>query len=308
MNMEQEIKKRAKEIIKFRRRLFVIQFISKSRHSVKQECEEFGVSRSTFYQWKKKYDLEGEEGLKRKKPIAYHHPNKIHQEVIDKVIELRTTYQLGSIRISWYLERYHEINVSESSVYRILKQNGLNKLPKSASRRTVHTKRYAKKVPGHQVQVDVKFATFNDSSGNKIRRYQFTAIDDATRIRALKMYKRHNQTSAIDFIDYVIDKFPFRIHTIRTDRGHEFQARFHWHVEDKGMRHVYIKPRSPQLNGKVERSHRTDQEEFYQLLTYTDDVDLNKKLKAWENFYNFNRPHGAFDGKTPYEALKCALE
>ena len=202
MNIEQEIKKRAKEIIKFRRRLFVIQFISKSRHSVKQECEEFGVSRSTFYQWKKKYDLEGEEGLKRKKPIAYHHPNKIHQEVIDKVIELRTTYQLGLIRISWYLEHYHEINVSESSVYRILKQNGLNKLPKSASRRTVHTKRYAKKVPGHQVQVDVKFATFNDSSGNKIRRYQFTAIDDATRIRALKMYKRPNQTSAIDFIDY----------------------------------------------------------------------------------------------------------
>ena len=58
----------------------------------------------------------------------------------------------------------------------------------------------------------------------------------------------------------------------------------------------------------MERSHRTDQEEFYQLLTYTDDVDLNKKLKAWENFYNFNRPHGAFDGLTPYEALKHTLE
>lgn len=74
------------------------------------------------------------------------------------------------------------------------------------------------------------------------------------------------------------------------------------------MRHVYIKPRSPQLNGKVEISHRIDQEEFYQLLTYSDDVDLNKKLEAWEYFYNFNRPHGAFDGKTPYEALKCTLE
>ena len=128
------------------------------------------------------------------------------------------------------------------------------------------------------------------------------------RIRALKMYIKHNQASAIDFIDYVIDKFPFRIHTIQTDRGHEFQARFHWHVEDKGIRHIYIKPRSPQLNGKVERSHRTDQEEFYQLLSYTDDVDLNKKLKAWENYYNFNRPHGVFNGRTPYEALKCALE
>jgi len=74
------------------------------------------------------------------------------------------------------------------------------------------------------------------------------------------------------------------------------------------MRHVYIKPRSPQLNGKVERSHRIDQEEFYQLLTYTDDVDLNEKLNAWEKFYNFNRPHGAFEGRTPYEALKCTLE
>ena len=73
----------------------------------------------------------------------------------------------------------------------------------------------------------------------------------------------------------MIEKFPFRIHTIRTDLVHEFQAQFHWQVEDKGMRHVYIKPRSPQLNGKVERSHRLDQEEFYQLLTYTDDVDLN---------------------------------
>ena len=77
----------------------------------------------------------------------------------------------------------------------------------------------------------------------------------------------------------MIEKFPFRIHTMRTDRGHEFQAQFHWHVEDKGMKHIYIKPRSPQLNGKVERFHRTDQEEFYQLLTYTDDVDLNKYVK-----------------------------
>ena len=82
----------------------------------------------------------------------------------------------------------------------------------------------------------------------------------------------------------MVDKFPFRIHSVRTDSGHEWQAQFHWHVEDKGIRHVYIKPRSPQLNGKVERSHRSDQEEFYQLLIYTDDVDLNKKLSQWEEF------------------------
>ncbi len=75
-------------------------------------------------------------------------------------------------------------------------------------------------------------------------------------------------------------------------------------MEDKGIRHVYIKPGTPRLSGKVERSHRMDKEEFYQLLTYTGDVDLSKKLNEWEAFYNFHRPHGAFKGKTPYEILK----
>ncbi|MBU1471832.1 MAG: integrase core domain-containing protein, partial [candidate division Zixibacteria bacterium] len=60
-------------------------------------------------------------------------------------------------------------------------------------------------------------------------------------------------------------------------------------------------------NGKVERSHRSDKEEFYQLLTYTYDVDLNKKLEEWGRFYNCGRPHGAFNGKTPYEALRSML-
>ena len=60
------------------------------------------------------------------------------------------------------------------------------------------------------------------------------------------------------------------------------------------MEHRYIKLGSPQLNGKVERSHLTDKKEFYQLLNYSDDVDLNKKIKQWEDFYNFDRPYGAF--------------
>ena len=116
-----------------------------------------------------------------------------------------------------------------------------------ASKRTVHTKRNNKSSPGHHIQIDVKFLIFYSEEGKKIKQYQYTAIDDATRIRALKVYKKHNQKSAIDFVDYVIKRFPFRIHTARTDRGHEFQAQFHWHVEDKGIKHVYIKPRSPQL-------------------------------------------------------------
>ena len=281
---------------------------SQACRTVAEACREFGVPRSTFYGWKKAFDEGGKAGLARKKPIALNHPRKLVPNVVDQILHLRTEYKLGPERITWYLERYHGIKTSVSTVYRTLVRNDMRCLPKNSPRRAIHTRRYSKEVPGHHIQVDVKFVYLRNLEGKRVRRFQYTAIDDATRIRALKIYPRHTQQNAIKFIDYVIEKFPFRIHTIRTDRGHEFQAQFHWHVEDKGMRHVYIKPRSPQLNGKVERSHRTDQEESYQLLTYTDDVDLNKKLVAWERFYNLDRPHGAFKGKTPYEALRCCLE
>ena len=118
---------------------------------------------------------------------------------------------------------------------------------------------------------------------------------------------RRFQYTAIDFVDHIIEKFPFRIREIRTDNGHEFQAKFHWHVEDLGIRHAYIKRGTPQLNGKVERSHRSDGQEFYQLLSDKGDVDLEAKLDEWEKFYNFHRPHGAHNGNTPYEALREKL-
>ena len=184
----------------------------------------------------------------------------------------------------------------------------MNRLPKNYNKRVRGTIRYEKQTPGHHVQVDVKFLIFKDDREGKIKRYQYTAIDDTTRIRALKVYDRHTQQNAIDFVEYVVKKFPFRIHTIRTDNGHEFKWQFHWHLEKElGISHVYIKPRSPNLNGKVERSHRTDKREFYQMLTYKGDVDLKDKLNEWEKFYNYVRPHGALNGKTPYEVLREKL-
>ncbi len=304
--MEKLVQRLVRDELKYRKKLWVLEYARGIGNNAKA-CRDLNIPDSSFYEWKKAYKKEGKAGLRRKKPVAYSHPKKIPIQVAEKILQIRRDYQLGPERIMWYLERYHGISVSESSVYRILARNGLNRLAKTAPRRALHTKRYAKTVPGHHIQVDVKFLTLKDDEGHKVRRYQYTAIDDATRVRALQIYRKHNQQCAIEFINYVIEKFPFRINTIRTDRGHEFQAKFHWHVEDQGMKHVYIKPRSPQLNGKVERSHRTDQQEFYQLLTYTDDVDLNRKLEAWEQFYNYDRPHGAFAGKTPYEVLRSLL-
>jgi transposase InsO family protein len=275
--------------------------------NIAKTCRYFGIGRASFYRWKTEYQQRGEAGLVNAKPIPKNPANQTPPEIVEKILYLRAKYHLGPIRIVWYLARYHGIKISEAGVSRILKRNGVNRLPRGTRVRKVHTIRYSKQVPGHHIQMDVKFLTFADKRGEKVRRFQYTAIDDATRVRALKIYDKHTQTNAIDFVDHVIEKFPFRIKEIRTDNGHEFQAKFHWHVEDKGIRHAYIKKGTPQLNGKVERSHRSDQEEFYQLLSYKDDIDLETKLEEWENFYNFNRPHGAFNGKTPYEALREKL-
>lgn len=298
--------KEISQYINYRNKLIILENIKKFK-SVKEALKVFNIPKSTYYKWNKAFKKEGAAGLIRKSPVAYNHPNKIKQEIVDKVISLRKEFQLGSWRIKWYLERYHDISISESSVSRILKRYGVGKLYKSTVRRALHSKRYNKTTPGHHVQIDVKVLILKDLDGNTIKRFQYTAVDDATRIRALQIYHNQNQLNAIEFVNYVVKKFPFRIKSIRTDRGHEFQAKFHWHVEDLGMEHHYNKARTPQLNGKVERSHLTDQREFYQLLSYKDDVDLNEKLNQWENFYNFERPHFAHDGKTPYEVLKTKL-
>jgi len=287
-----------------RRKLKVLEY-ARECGNIAKACRYFGISRQCYYNWLHAFEREGEAGLVDSRPCPENHKLRTPKPIEDKIVHLRLTYHFGPHRIAWYLSRYHDISISPHGVHNVLVRNGINRLPANCRQRSMPSViRYEKQVPGHHVQVDVKFLDFVDPGGRKIRRFQYTAIDDATRIRALQIYAKHTQASAIDFVDHVIERFPFRIHTIRTDNGHEFQVRFHWHVEDLGIRHVYIKPASPNLNGKVERSHLTDKLEFYQLLDYTDDVDLRKKLVVWEEFYNVHRPHGGLGGRTPYEVLR----
>jgi Integrase core domain len=103
-----------------------------------------------------------------------------------------------------------------------------------------------------------------------------------------------------------LQRLSFPVQVVQTDNGTEFQSAFHYHVLDTGVGHVYIKPRTPQLNGKVERSHRIDAEEFYRLLdgTVIDDAKtFNDKFREWEDYYNYHRPHGALAGHTPILGL-----
>ncbi|MFC9161931.1 integrase core domain-containing protein [Streptomyces fungicidicus] len=213
-----------------------------------------------------------------------------------------------------YLKRYHDVTISKSGVWRILHRLDMGRLPASQryKRHDRRWKRYEKQLPGHRVQIDVKFIEPLASApqgrrGGRNKYYQFTAIDDCTRLRVLRIYPQLNQKTAIQFLDYVLQRLPFQVEVFQTDNGAEFQSAFHWHVLDKGIAHTYIKPRTPRLNDKVERSHRIDAEEFYRLLdgVVIDDAEVfNDKPREWEDYYNYHRPHGGLGGQTPYERLK----
>ena len=289
------------------RRLAIIRHAEEVTGNVALTCRYYGISRTLYYTWRRRYGEFGLDGLRPRSRRPHTSPNATTGEVIGKIMHLRSTYHFGPQKISMYLKRYHDLEVSTSGVWRILKRLDMSRLPASQRyrRHVDRWKRYEKPQPGHRVQIDVKFVA--PLKGTRKKHYQFTAIDDCTRIRVLRIYDRLNQTTAIRFIDYVLEKLPFGVEVIQTDNGPEFASRFHYHVLDKGIGHVYIKPATPRLNGKVERSHRIDQEEFYRMLegVVIDDTELfNDRLQEWEDFYNYNRPHGGLGGQTPYERLR----
>ena len=247
-------------------RFKVLQRAAASSRNVARTCRHFGISRKTFYKWKRRYDAHGAAGLGDRPRTPHRSPRATPREVVSKILYLRENYHFGPGRIADYLQRFHRLSIATSSVHRILGRHGMNRLPANQKHRPHKQRwqRYEKPQPGHRLQMDVKF--LERIPGTRKRLFQFTAIDDCTRIRVLKVYDKCNQATAIRFIDEVLRRLPFRVHVIQTDNGAEFQSRFHWHLEALDIRHVYIRPRTPHLNGKVERSHRVDDQEFYQLL------------------------------------------
>jgi transposase len=160
----------AREALSIRLKLTVLEYAK--YFGVTEACREFNIPRSSFYRWKQAYEHEGRSGLYRKKPVAYHHPRKTAPEVVGKILELRSAYQIGALRIAFYLERYQGVKISESTVTRVSRAHGVGSLPKTAPRRALHTKRYAKTVPGHHVRLDVKFLRLKDQAGKAVKRYQ----------------------------------------------------------------------------------------------------------------------------------------
>jgi transposase InsO family protein len=293
-------------------RFKILQQAADGSRNVARTCRHFGISRQAYYRWKHRFEAHGETGLADRPSTPHRSPRATPREVVSKILYLRQHYHFGPGKIADYLKRFHQLPVAVSSVHRILVRHGMNRLPANQKHRRhgQRWQRYEKPQPGHRLQMDVKF--LERIPGTRKRLYQFTAIDDCTRIRVLKVYDACNQATAIRFVDEVLRRLPFRVQVVQTDNGAEFQSHFHWHLERLDIRHAYIRPRTPHLNGKVERSHRVDDQEFYQLLDQrgiSDDIHLfNERLREWEDYYNYHRPHGALDGQTPYERLVAKMK
>jgi transposase InsO family protein len=182
-----------------------------------------------------------------------------HDQVVELVSPTINVLLLLQARIvAWRLKILRHAEEEPRHVAQTCRYYGMDRLPVNQKHQPHRKrwKRYEKVKPGHRLQMDVKFLERIPGTGKRL--YKFTAIDDCTRIRVLKVYDRCNQRTAIRFLNEVRIRLPFRIQVLQTDNGAEFQSNFHWHAESLDIRHVYIRPASPHLNGKVERSHRID--------------------------------------------------
>jgi transposase len=208
------------------RRLAVLRHVEEVSGNVAATCRYYGISRQCYYGWLRRYEADGLDGLKDRSSRPHHSPRVTQAEVIEKIVWLRRHYHFGPAKIAMYLARYHDVTISTSGVWRIVKRLGMNRLPASQryQRRALRWKRYEKQRPGHQLQVDVKFIEPLGQTGRRKKYYQFTAIDDCTRLRVLRAYPRCDQKSAIAFIDHVMAKLPFAVERVQTDNGTHSQS------------------------------------------------------------------------------------
>ncbi len=264
--------------------------------SVTKTALRCGIARTTLYRWIKRYKEEGKSGLsdKSKRPLNLVN-TKVTSDLESMILDLRKKKRWGSQRISSYLLR-KKITLSPMTVWRVLSKYQMK--PIVRRRKKADYIRYNKDIPGERVQLDV--TKLRDKA------YQFTAIDDCTRMKVIRIYPNKKAESTIHFLGEILDTLQFPIQHIQTDWGTEFfNDAFQEELHEHFIKFRPIKPRSPHLNGKVERTQQTDKTEFWSFFDLTDtSLDLAYLAVEWQEFYNKKRPHSALNGKTPYQKLK----
>jgi transposase InsO family protein len=255
-------------------------------------CRRCGISRPTLRKWVRRYEKFGLKGLQSKSRRPIHSPTqKLNEQIENWILELRKKRKLGTRRIQNELRRNHDCSLSLATIHKVLKKHNVK--PLKRIRHKSNFKRYQRPIPGDRVQID----TCKIASGL----YQYTAVDDCTRYRVLGLYSRRTASNTLLFLEKLIEEMPFSIQRIQSDRGTEFFAiKVQKFLMKYSIKFRPIKPGSPHLNGKVERSQKTDLDEFYSIVNLKAD-DLKDRLQEWQHFYNWQRYHGSLKGLTPME-------
>ncbi len=289
--------------------------IYREAKDVKLVCDSFGISRATLYRWLKRFDPKDWTSLKEesRRPRRVRKP-LWSRELVGAVKELREEYPRWGKDKLVVLVRNQGYEVSTSTVGRILrhlKQRGELREPKrrviSAQRRgrrpygVRKPKDYSVERPGDLVQVD----SLDVRPFPWITLKQFTARDMISRWDVIEVRGRATATTAKEFLETLEQRMPFRVKALQVDGGSEFYSDFEEECQRRRIRLFVLPPKSPKLNGCVERAHRTHTEEFYEVYEVPWNVtELNPQLQKWEYVYNCIRPHQALKYKTPLQFLK----
>jgi len=263
--------------------------------------------------WVAAYRAGGETVLEPKSTEPKTQPNETPIRIKERVIEVRKKTRKCALKIHWQLEK-EGIRINERTIGKILKKEGL--VRKYRVRKITYQYIRARRQPGELLEIDVKYVP-GTVAGK--RYFQYTAIDTASRWRHLAVYDEQTSDHSIRFLKEVITLFPHRVRAIKTDNGQIFTNYYLGTNKRSDMTvktlhaldvfcaqstivHYLIDPGKPAQNGTVERSHREDQEKFYDQNKFRNIQDLQKKLKKWNMYYN-NLEHCGLGGRSPNEFL-----
>ena len=298
------------------KRLSWFDFYETHGRNARATCVHFNISPDTFYRWKKRYRSNNLRSLEERS----HRPRRVRQPTwslgqVKAVQELREKYpRWGKAKITVLLVA-QEMIISESMVGRIiryLKGRGVLREPLrnhiSARKRLRNRpyairkpKEYMAKVPGDIIQVD----TMDVRPLPGVVFKHFAARDVISRWDVFEVSSQATAISAARFIDSIVRRMPFPVNAIQVDGRSEFQNIFEETCQKMGIRLFVLPPRSPKLNGYIERSNRTHAEEFYEVTDCEFDLaSLRPELKQWEAVYNTIRPHQSLGYLTPHQYLK----
>lgn len=271
-------------------------------------------SERSLKRWLSAYRKGGIDALAPKSTEPKTQPNETPIRIKETVIELRKETKLCAKKLHWKLAKKGLV-VPVSTIGKIIKEEGL--VRKYRVKKIKYKYIRAERKPGELIEIDVKYVP-GTLAGK--RYYQYTAIDTASRWQYLKVYEEQTTFYSIRFLVEVMERFPYRIHSVKTDNGSIFTNYYVGtnkrsdmtvktiHALDRfcaehGMVHYLIDPGKPAQNGTVERSHREDQEKFYEKNVFRNPRDLEKKIRVWNDYYN-NLEHCGLNGKTPNEMLE----